>query len=196
VTQQIAVGASRELSNATVNTQARELSVTVGGEVKADSGMFPGGEITASFESSISLSQEFSTEFSSAIGTTRNESFDVSCNGPSSLWQWVSTLTIDANNLPTNTISIGSPDYVCAGPNQSPTNKSDYSWKDQISPFAKCASEGEACVFPDESRQYTVRYGANDTWIVRDDLGSGFLRNNATFGRDPVPNVAKSCERQ
>lgn len=52
-----------------------------------------------------------------------------------------------------------------------------------------CAGEGQTCSFTGD---HVVRYGANGTFYYG-LFTDGVLCNNASFGGDPVPNVAKSC---
>ncbi|MBI5933362.1 MAG: choice-of-anchor D domain-containing protein [Chloroflexi bacterium] len=52
-----------------------------------------------------------------------------------------------------------------------------------------CASENQTCSF---SGSRVVRYGANGTFFYG-VFTDGLTCNNATFGGDPVPSVAKSC---
>jgi hypothetical protein len=56
--------------------------------------------------------------------------------------------------------------------------------------YTSCATEGGTCNFQGTKQ---VRFGANGQWKVLDATGSTPC-NAATFGGDPLPNVAKRCE--
>jgi hypothetical protein len=55
--------------------------------------------------------------------------------------------------------------------------------------YELCAKEGERCQF---AGTRTVRYGANGIWAEKTAY-NGVTCGVADFGRDPVPNVLKSC---
>jgi serine protease len=56
--------------------------------------------------------------------------------------------------------------------------------------YASCAAEGGTCTF-DGTKE--VRFGANGQWVSKMATGSAPCSAD-TFGRDPLPNVAKTCE--
>jgi hypothetical protein len=56
--------------------------------------------------------------------------------------------------------------------------------------YTSCAVEGETCTF-DGTKE--VRFGANGQWKTVMATG-GALCSTATFGGDPLPDVAKTCE--
>ncbi|MFO7304801.1 MAG: putative Ig domain-containing protein [Gammaproteobacteria bacterium] len=60
--------------------------------------------------------------------------------------------------------------------------------------WTTCAREGQFCSF---SGTRIVRYGANNTWVVRElQASNGGVRcSNAVFG-DPLPGVWKTCQLQ
>lgn len=60
--------------------------------------------------------------------------------------------------------------------------------------WSTCAREGQVCSF---SGTRTVRYGANNTWVVREIRASngGVRCSNAVFG-DPLPGTWKTCQLQ
>jgi hypothetical protein len=55
--------------------------------------------------------------------------------------------------------------------------------------YELCAKEGERCQF---AGTRTVRYGANGIWAEKTAY-NGVTCGVADFGKDPVPNVLKSC---
>lgn len=57
-----------------------------------------------------------------------------------------------------------------------------------------CAREGQLCSF---TGTRTVRYGANNTWVVRElaASGGGVSCKNSVFG-DPLPGTVKTCQLQ
>lgn len=63
--------------------------------------------------------------------------------------------------------------------------------------FARCASENQKCTVPAADGEYAVvRYGANGKWLYN-NVGSDVWCANGYFGFnfDPLPNVAKVCEK-
>ena len=56
--------------------------------------------------------------------------------------------------------------------------------------YTSCAVEGGTCTFPGTR---DVRYGANGQWVSVMATGS-VACDAAAFGRDPLPNVVKTCE--
>ncbi len=56
--------------------------------------------------------------------------------------------------------------------------------------YTSCAVEGGTCTFPGTR---DVRYGANGQWVSVMATGS-VTCDAAAFGRDPLPNVVKTCE--
>jgi hypothetical protein len=57
--------------------------------------------------------------------------------------------------------------------------------------YFQCATEGQNCVLDDTFSRY-VAYGANGNFVYANKSGV-FACNNATFGTDPAPNIAKAC---
>jgi hypothetical protein len=199
LSRDVSIGASRELSKVTVDTTSKTLGVTVGASAKTDTGAFPGGEIEASIEVSGEISNEFSTELSDALTTEYSENFNVSCGGAASLWQWMSTLQINVYNMSATNITIGSPDYICAGANEGPPSLTDYSWKKKFlgedddaawtTSWTRCAGENETCTVTGPS---TVRYGADGKYNTK-SVNAPVGCSNGNFG-DAAPGVVKSCE--
>ena len=60
----------------------------------------------------------------------------------------------------------------------------------QLSGWVHCANEGQACVVPANAH---VRYGANKTYALIEDVSTEIACNNAQFG-DPIHGFVKQCE--
>lgn len=58
-------------------------------------------------------------------------------------------------------------------------------------PWVVCASEFASCQVPSIA---TVRYGANDQFVMMEGVTGSIQCTNGTFGNDPVPNTPKACE--
>lgn len=55
-----------------------------------------------------------------------------------------------------------------------------------------CANENNVCTLPN-GKTATVFYGANNTWVSKNNVTGSINCNNATFG-DPLVGVSKSCK--
>lgn len=53
-----------------------------------------------------------------------------------------------------------------------------------------CAGEGDVCLI---GGPFKIRYGARGVYVYGRNKG-GFVCNAKTFGRDPLPGVAKQCD--
>jgi hypothetical protein len=110
------------------STVGRSLSVMTGGEIKADTGILPGGEVTAKFEVTGEWTHEHAETVANSFTFHTERKISATCGANSSLWQWVSELHVYSGAGETVTIAPSSIN-VCTGVNNKPKSISDITWQ-------------------------------------------------------------------
>ena len=185
------VGSDKSFRDAVINTQTKELSISVGTEVQTDSGkLLPGAAVTASLNITGTIGEEVSKELEQSLTTSGSSTIEVSCEGHSSAWIWVSSINFGGPSP----VEIRDRDYVCAGATDAPGNANDFSWGLNFSAdeWISRARDGQNFTLNAPSR---VRYGDGARATVRDLPAGMHFCGPRTFNNvDPAFGTVKSCE--
>jgi len=125
---EITVGVEEGKELGSSSTIGASLSLMVGAEVKGTTGALPGGEVTARFEATGTVSAETQRAITDSFTRTRTSLASTACTGEASKWQWVSTLVATFPSGVDEVVTAPSNMTRCAPPGAVPPDPSDINW--------------------------------------------------------------------